>query len=51
LWQRNGAFIALGVHPLGNGTFAEFAEEDQSLSLKPETMVIFALAFAVLKNN
>ena len=45
----NGEFIAWDVRPLGT----EHAEcvAKKSVSPKPETMLIFILAFANLKNN
>jgi hypothetical protein len=46
---RNGACIALGALLFGKA-FVKFAEKPKA-SLKPETTLIFTLAFAVLKNN
>ena len=46
---RDGACTALGVRPLGTG-FVMFVDKTNA-SLKPETMAIFTLAFASLKNN
>jgi hypothetical protein len=46
---QDGACTALGVRPLGT-EFAMFAEKT-SVLLNPETMAIFTLAFASLKNN
>ena len=40
----NGEFIAWDVHPLGTERVECAAKK--SLSLKPETMLIFILAFA-----
>ena len=45
----NGAYIALDARPLGT-EFVMFAEKT-SVLLKPETMLIFILAFASLRNN
>ena len=46
---RNGACIALGALLFGRA-FVKCAEKPKA-SLKPGIMLIFTLAFAVLKNN